>query len=61
MVTIVFEITRHNLEKMHSIQATDTSDRTFFHISILNKSYKEVLEIIEGKEDTLFNLESVIA
>tara|TARA_B110000305_G_scaffold241615_1_gene316515 strand:+ start:3874 stop:5907 length:2034 start_codon:yes stop_codon:yes gene_type:complete len=60
-VDVYYDSAVLNLEKMHSIQATDTSDRTFFHISILNKSYKEVLEIIEGKEDTLFNLESVIA
>lgn len=45
-----------DLGRMHSIQASDTSDRIFFHISIIDKSYKEVLEIINGREEEIFNV-----
>lgn len=57
-VDVYYECSILNVREMHSVQTNDA--RIFLKLSIFDKSYKEVLELIKGKEDTLFNLESIV-
>lgn len=55
-VDVYYDCAVLNLERMHSIYATDNSNRLFFHIAIVDKSYQEVLDIISNRGEDFFNV-----
>ena len=54
-VDVYYDCSVLDLSNMHSIQ-TNKEDRIFLHITIIDKSYEEVLQIISENESEIFNV-----
>jgi hypothetical protein len=54
-VDVYYDCAVLNLSRMHSIQ-TNKKDRIFLHMTILDRSYEEVLQLISENESEIFNV-----